>query len=93
NILPFLLSISLVQRMIKLASQYCIALLLLSSCAKEYSFENGQKAKGTLKADAGNNCLPQKVAGTYIISQQLSDSNYLEITVHFTRSGRFQIAT
>lgn len=65
---------------------------LFSSCQKEKSFEQGQLAQGSLQDDVGD-CLPKTINGNYIADQILSDSNYIEVTLDVTRTGRFTIFT
>jgi len=72
---------------------FCLLLLIVCSCQRELSFENGQQAKGSLKADANGNCLPMKIAGTYLTTVSLGDTNYLELTVDVASPGNYSIST
>ncbi len=72
--------------------QYYI-ILLLFSCAKDYSIENVQHAKGSLQSDLTNYCLPKTVVGNYIVNQLINDSNFIQVTVNVTRTGLYTIVT
>lgn len=63
-----------------------------SSCQKEKSLEMGQVAQGSLQSDLGD-CLPKKVSGAYVVSQSLTDSNYIDVTLDIAKPGRFTIIT
>lgn len=67
-------------------------LLFLSSCQKERSFEVGPLATGSLQNDAGD-CLPKTVAGNYIAQKALNDTNYIEVTIEFTKPGHYRVFT
>src|SRR6187431_1279307 len=72
---------------------FFLLLMILFSCQRELSFENGQQSKGSLKADANGDCLPMKIAGTYLTTVSLGDTNYLEVTVDVTSPGDYSIST
>jgi len=67
-------------------------LVLLVSCSKESSFEKGKIAQGSLQG-AGGDCLTKTVVGTYSAAKSLTDSNYIEVDVDVTETGRFTIYT
>src|SRR5215217_6740831 len=66
--------------------------LILISCQKENSFEQGQPSLGSLQGDGGD-CLPKKVNGTYTSNQNLGDSNYVDVTVDVGQTGYYKIYT
>lgn len=67
-------------------------LLLIVSCQKEVSFEQGKSSRGSLQNSSGD-CLPKTIAGIYTSSKALLDSNYIEVTVDVTQTGRYSIFT
>jgi hypothetical protein len=67
-------------------------LFLIVSCGKEGSFEQGKPSRGSLQNSAGD-CLAKTIAGTYTAGQALSDSNYIDVTVDVTQTGRYTIFT
>lgn len=72
-----------------------IVALLLFSCSKETSVENGSliPATGTIQKDSQNNCLTPNIQGTYYTSQALGDSNYVQLQVNVTKAGSYTIKT
>jgi hypothetical protein len=72
-----------------------IVALLLFSCSKETSVENGSliPATGTIQKDSQNNCLTPTIQGTYYTSLALGDSNYVQIQVNVTKAGSYTIKT
>lgn len=79
--------------MVRFLSFTSFALLLIfASCQKEKSFELGKISKGSLQSSSGD-CLPKLVAGIYKAGQVLTDSNYIEVTVDVTETGRYSIET
>ncbi len=69
-----------------------LLLLVLFSCQKEKSFELGKPSKGSLKSASGD-CLPKKVEGIYRAGKAPNDSNFIEVTVEVTETGRYDIQT
>lgn len=69
-----------------------IGLFLFAACQKEFSFERGNPASGTLKDTAGN-CLPVAINGRYSVDSTLTDSNYVVIKVNFSTPGSYTIFT
>ena len=67
-------------------------ILLIVSCQKEGSFEQGKTSKGSLQNSAGD-CLSKKVAGTYTATKSLGDSNYIDVTVDVTGAGHYTVFT
>jgi hypothetical protein len=72
---------------------FIVFFFVFFSCVKEFSFENGLVSAGVLKKDAGGNCLPIQVAGTYISGRQLGDTNFIQIGVNVISRGRYMIST
>jgi len=72
--------------------QYCF-ILLFFSCQREYSFENGQRAKGSLQSDITDNCLPKTITGNYIQGISLTDSNFITVAVNVKQAGLYKIST
>ncbi len=73
-----------------------ITALLLFSCSKEYSVENGSMgipAGGTIQKDSQNNCTAPVIQGTYYSSRALGDTNYVQIQVNITKVGSYKIST
>ena len=87
--IQYLYSLSFAMRKVL---QYCF-ILLLFSCQREYSFENGQHAKGSLQSDLTNNCLPKTITGNYIQDISLTDSNFIMVTVNVKQAGLYNIST
>ena len=71
---------------------FCL-LSVAIGCQKEYSFEKGQFAKGSLQSDVSGDCLPKKVNGVYKQSTQLTSGNTVEVTINVTIAGSYQIKT
>ena len=65
---------------------------LLNSCQKEVSVEYGEPANGSLRSSAGD-CLPKLVAGSFIATKALNDSNFIEVTVDVLSAGPYTIFT
>jgi hypothetical protein len=69
------------------------ALVVFFSCHKEYSYEGNFVSVGYLIKDANNNCSGAIVAGLYVKSKKLNDSNFIQAQVHVTKSGNYRIST
>jgi len=67
-------------------------LLLIVSCQKEESFEQGTPSKGSLQGSSGD-CLSKKVGGTYTATTSLGDSNYIDVTIDVTQAGHYTVYT
>jgi hypothetical protein len=69
-----------------------MAMLAFIACQRELDFEgtNGV-SEGTLKTDAGGNCLPSTVYGTYRVDSTLTNANYIEVQVNATFTGTYDI--
>lgn len=71
------------------------SLFLLIACKKELSFETGVPqgtATGTLKSISGD-CQPVTIKGNYVKDSILTDSNYVEVQVNFSATGKYKIFT
>ncbi len=69
-----------------------LAVIVIYSCQKETSFEQGQLSRGSLQSQAGD-CLPKQVKGTYKAGVALGDTNYLEVTVDVAQTGPYSVTT
>jgi hypothetical protein len=69
-----------------------LLLLVIVSCQKEESFEQGKTSKGSLQSSAGD-CLSKKVGGTYTATKSLGDSNYIDVTIDVTETGHYTVYT
>jgi hypothetical protein len=72
------------------------ALLLITACKKELSFETGGfggTAQGEL-VDSLGNCKSADVRGTYAVDTALNKtSNYVIININFTAAGKYMVYT
>jgi hypothetical protein len=66
--------------------------LLIVSCQKEQSFEQGIPAQGSLQGNFGD-CLAKKIGGIYTATKSLADTNYIDVEVDVTKAGRYTIYT
>jgi hypothetical protein len=69
----------------RLAYYILAVLLIFSRCAKEFSFEQAPRAKGSIACGTGI------IHGYYNPNETFTDSNYLQITVNFDSPGLFRI--
>jgi hypothetical protein len=67
--------------------------IIFFSCQKEHSYEGNFISSGYLVKDAGNNCTAITVAGPYIAGKKLTDSNFIQVQVHVTKPGSYNIRT
>lgn len=67
-------------------------LLFIVSCQKEKSFEQGKASSGSLQGNFGD-CLAKTINGTYTATKDLADTNYIEVEVDVTETGRYTIYT
>ncbi|MCG2617029.1 hypothetical protein LZZ85_22225 [Terrimonas sp. NA20] len=80
----------------KLCGLFLTALILLYSCQKESSFENGAglSAEGSLQADGTGDCLPKNVLGIYEAGTELiATDNVIEVQVDVEKTGPYFIKT
>lgn len=74
----------------------CVLTLAVNSfsCKKELSSEpNVSVAKGSLRSDDTDECLPKTVAGAYIARKVLNDSNFIEVEINVAKAGSYSIST
>lgn len=77
-------------RYLSFTSIFC--LLLIVSCQKEKSFEQGRASTGSLQGNFGD-CLAKTINGTYTATKSLADTNYIDVDVDVTQTGRYTIYT
>lgn len=80
----------------KLCGLLLTGLILLYSCQKEVSFENGEgiSSEGTLQSDVTGDCLPKEVGGSYEAGVALvGTSNTIEVQVNVLKTGTYLIYT
>lgn len=80
----------------KLCGLLLTGLILLYSCQKEVSFENGEgiSSEGMLQSDVTGDCLPKEVGGTYEAGVALvATSNTIEVQVNVLKTGPYLIYT
>jgi hypothetical protein len=69
-----------------------VLVLLIFSCQKEKSFEQGKASKGSLQGNFGD-CLAKKINGVYTATKSLADTNYIDVDVDVAQTGRYTIYT
>jgi hypothetical protein len=62
------------------------------SCKKEKSFEAGVPAIGSLQDSLGN-CMDKVVSGNYVAGHNLTDSNYIDVSIFVYSKGVYSINT
>lgn len=67
-------------------------IMLLATCAKEYSYEGGPMAGYTLEGSPSQ-CVPAIVAGEYYQDIPTTTSNSVQVTVDVTIPGKYYIYT
>lgn len=75
-----------------LSFAFVFSLLFVVSCQKEKSFEQGKLSSGSLQDSVGD-CLSKTVSGNYIAAKTLTDSNFIDVDVNVTQTGRYTIYT
>lgn len=71
---------------------FLFSCILLITCQKEISFENGAPSKGSLLNDSTGNCYPKTVNGSYVAGDSLkADINTILVTVNVTTVGSYTI--
>lgn len=70
-------------------------IIIVWSCQKEKSFENGpgSTSAGSLQAGGTGDCLGSAVAGTYKKDTALGSANYVDVKVDVTTAGTYTIST
>lgn len=75
--------------------RHTIAIVFFSCALFAFSCQKGIHwtfaSEGELTKDADGNCLPITITGSYLINQQLSDSNRLTVSVNVTTAGTYTI--
>lgn len=73
---------------------FCLEIIMLVSCAKEYSYEGGFSiyAKGSLQ-DSVNNCMGITVSGNYAKGAVFDSTNYIVVKANITHIGKYKIIT
>lgn len=61
------------------------------SCQKELEYDNSGVSAGTLKKDAGGDCLPVVINGIYSMDSVLTAVNYVDVQVNVSFPGSFTI--
>jgi hypothetical protein len=80
----------------KLCGLLLTGLMLIYSCQKEVSLENGEgvSSEGTLQSDLTGDCLPKTVIGIYEAGVALvGTSNTIEVQVNVLKTGTYLIYT
>src|SRR3954471_7100994 len=67
--------------------------LLFFSCQRPINPEAELSSNGFLIKDDNGNCKPVSVNGNYVVGEELSDSNTLEVQVNITFPGSYTIST
>jgi hypothetical protein len=68
------------------------ALVLFTSCYKEYSIEGGAQAQYSIQGSPAN-CSPAVLSGFYIAGTPTASGNTLQLTVNVTTAGNYTIYT
>ncbi|HEX2846893.1 MAG TPA: hypothetical protein VHN59_10120 [Chitinophagaceae bacterium] len=80
----------------KLCGLLLTGLILIYSCQKEVSLENGEgvSSEGTLQSDVTGDCLPKEIGGTYEAGVALAGTaNTIEVQVNVLKTGTYLIYT
>ena len=76
--------------------RYLVSILIIAgvffSCKKEKSFEAGVPAIGSLQDSLGN-CMDKVVSGNYVAGHNLTDSNYIDVSIFVYSKGVYSINT
>lgn len=70
-----------------------LACIFIFSCQKGLDAPGNLTSSGTLAKDGAGNCVPVNVNGIYKAGTQLSNTNYIDVTVNVTAPGDYQIQT
>lgn len=79
-------------RLIRTLYQLSVAIILLSSCQREDSFETAATSAGTLKSVSGN-CLGSSVSGIFKAGSLLTSANSIDIQADVTGTGSYRIVS
>jgi hypothetical protein len=66
--------------------------LLFFSCQRPINPEAELPSNGFLIKDDNGNCKPVSVNGNYVVGEELSDSNTLEVQVNVTFPGLYTVS-
>ena len=69
------------------------AMVLVTACQKELSFDVDGTARGTLKSDASGDCLPSIINGIYKVDSVLNNTNFIDVQVDITNPGTYSIVS
>lgn len=69
------------------------AVVLVTACQKELSFDVDGMARGTLKSDVSGDCLPSTVNGIYKVDSVLNNTNFIDVQVDITNPGTYTVAS
>jgi hypothetical protein len=70
-----------------------VSLLLIVSCAKDYSYEGGPQSTGYLVKDNSGGCSLVKINGDYKTGTSLTGSNSLQVLVYVEKKGDYHISS
>lgn len=71
---------------------FLLLLVLLITCAKEYSYEGGPLAEFTIKGSP-TTCTPVSITGAFIKGNRLDSSDFATVTADVTFAGKYYITT
>lgn len=67
--------------------------LFLFSCQDKYLMGYTPAATGSLQTDVNTDCLPKTIAGIFVAGKDITDSNFLLVTVHVKTAGTYTVHT
>ncbi len=70
---------------------FLAGVFIFISCQKEFISESDGNSIGTLKANAGGDCLPSNVNGIYKADSALTTQNYIDVQINITTPGAYNI--
>ena len=72
---------------------FLITLFIFISCQKQLEFDSDGNSIGTIKANAGGDCLPSHVNGIYKADTTLIADNYIDVQINIANPGAYNIYT
>ena len=69
------------------------AVVMVTACQKELSFDVDGTARGTLKSDASGDCLPSTVNGIFKVDSVLNNTNFIDVQVDITNPGTYTVSS
>jgi hypothetical protein len=69
-----------------------ILVVLINSCQKEIHFAT-EPSVGSLIKDSSGGCLPANLGAGIVVGRDLSDSNFIEVSVEVSGAGSYEIRT